>query len=459
MSGVAVIADMLAIYTGFLLAIWIRFDSGWVPLFHAYPSLQPYTWGAVVATWLFIFVFISLGLYTRPQLGHFVEKIPRIIRAISLGILLAVALSYIVNIQPPFSRLAIVLSFATVTLLVLIERNVLFQLERHLAKYQASKKNVVILGIGSVAGRLRKAFESEPRLRSNLTAFFRTGAELQDPLVPPELIHNDLDEFPVFLELHQVDEVIVANPSALTHQRMLNIIGQCEQALANFKIVPDIFRLLTSGADMQSVDGIPMLGVGKWPLDYFWNRALKRMEDVGGALLGLVASGPVIILAGLLIKSTSRGPVFYKQERCGEKGAVFTIYKLRTMDAAAEDDTGPVWTTENDPRRTRLGSFIRRYNIDELPQFWNVLKGDMSLVGPRPERPYFVEQFKENIHRYMWRHVYKPGLTGWAQVNGLRGNTSIHDRIKHDLFYLENWSLGLDFKILLKTFFARENAY
>jgi lipopolysaccharide/colanic/teichoic acid biosynthesis glycosyltransferase len=151
--------------------------------------------------------------------------------------------------------------------------------------------------------------------------------------------------------------------------------------------------------------------------------------------------------------------VFFHQERCGEGGKAFRIVKLRTMRTDAEEATGPVWARPDDPRRTRIGAWLRAHNLDELPQFWNVLKGEMSLVGPRPERPHFVEQFKDDISRYMWRHASKPGITGWAQVNGLRGNTSIRDRIQYDLYYLENWSLALDFKIIVKTFFARQNAY
>ena len=170
-------------------------------------------------------------------------------------------------------------------------------------------------------------------------------------------------------------------------------------------------------------------------------------------------TAPIIAIAGVCIKRTSPGPVFYRQERCGETGRPFTIYKLRTMHVDAERQTGPVWAVADDPRRTAVGAYLRRHNLDELPQLWNVLKGDMSLVGPRPERPHFVEQFKEDIGRYMWRHVSKPGMTGWAQVNGLRGHTSIEERIKYDLYYLENWSLAFDVKILLRTVFAGKNAY
>jgi exopolysaccharide biosynthesis polyprenyl glycosylphosphotransferase len=211
--------------------------------------------------------------------------------------------------------------------------------------------------------------------------------------------------------------------------------------------------------DVQSLEDIPLLGISRWPLDRFWNRMLKRMEDVAGAVVGLVITAPIMAVAAVLIRMDSPGPVFYRQERCGEGGRLFGLYKLRTMQQDAESSSGPVFTVENDPRRTRVGAILRHWNIDELPQFWNVLNGDMSLVGPRPERPHFVEQFREEISRYMWRHVSKPGLTGWAQVNGLRGNTSIQERIKYDLYYLENWSLTFDFKILAKTLFARQNAY
>jgi exopolysaccharide biosynthesis polyprenyl glycosylphosphotransferase len=239
----------------------------------------------------------------------------------------------------------------------------------------------------------------------------------------------------------------------------LEIILACERNMITFNMVPDMFRIMTGSMDMQTIDDIPLLGVSRWPLDYFWNRILKRIEDICGAFAGLLVIAPFLALVALLVKRSSPGPVFYKQKRCGENGKEFSIYKLRTMRTDAEKETGPVWTIENDPRRTRIGSFLRTTNIDELPQLWNVLRGDMSLIGPRPERPHFVEKFKDDIDRYMWRHVSKPGMTGWAQVNGLRGNTSIEERIKYDLYYLENWSLSFDFKILLRTLTARTNAY
>ena len=246
---------------------------------------------------------------------------------------------------------------------------------------------------------------------------------------------------------------------SISHKRLTEILFHCERNLIPFRMVPDLYGVLTSRVTVNHVADIPLIGMAHWPLDAFWNRVLKRLEDVAGGLVGLLVSLPVVLVAAPLIKRSSPGPVFYRQIRCGIAGKPFTIFKLRTMPVDAEAATGPVWAVPDDPRRTRVGEFLRKWNLDELPQFWNVLKGDMSLVGPRPERPHFVEQFKNGVGHYMTRHVSRPGMTGWAQVNGLRGDTSIEDRVQHDLYYLENWSLSFDLKILLQTFFNRQNAY
>ena len=458
-SVAAVIVDAVAVFTGFMLAVWIRFDSGWIPLPKGQPPRMMYLYAAVVVTILFLFIFRSLELYRRPQFGHVTDRIPRLVRACGMGTLLATALAFVIQSNPPFSRLTTGIAMLTVTGLVIIERNILFQLERHYAKHQATKKRVAILGTGELAARLKDGLEGEPRRRAKVVAFLRTNEESVSPAIPSGMLRGSVQDLPGLLEAGEVDEVILANPSNLTHERMVEMILQCERALVNFQMVPDMFGLLTSRVDLENVDEIPLLGMTRWPLDYFWNRIAKRIEDIAGAAVGLVISAPIIMMAALLIKRSSPGPVFYRQERCGERGRVFMLFKLRTMLEDAEAETGPVWAKEEDPRRTRVGAFLRRHNLDELPQFWNVLKGDMSLVGPRPERPHFVEQFKEDISRYMWRHVYKPGITGWAQISGLRGNTDIRERIKYDLYYLENWSLAFDFKIMAKTFFSRENAY
>ena len=458
-SGLAVVVDALAIFTGFQAAIWIRFDSGLIAVDSRPPNLHSlYGLGALVATLLFLFMFRSLGLYVRPQQGGFTGKIPRLSRAIGIGILLSTALAFALNTQPPISRLVVGISAFTILLLVLLERYLLFRLEIHLARKGATPRRVMIVGTDAVAIHLKRGLETDPRLRSKVIGFIQTSSLEPDPSATTDLIRGQLEDLDAILDTHPADQIILTD-SNIGHRRVLEIILACERNLITFNMVPDMFNIMTGSMDMRLVDDIPLLGVSRWPLDYFWNRVLKRLEDIGGALFGLLLLAPVLAVFAVLVKRSSPGPVFYKQKRCGENGKEFSIYKLRTMRTDAEQATGPVWAVENDPRRTRLGGFLRETNIDELPQLWNVLRGDMSLVGPRPERPHFVEKFKEDINRYMWRHVSKPGMTGWAQVNGLRGNTSIEERIKYDLYYLEHWSLAFDFKILLRTFSAHRNAY
>lgn len=448
---------------GMYLAIWIRFDSGWVPIpFGRHPNVYlEYTGGVLLATPIYLLIFRLLQLYVRPQIGRFEDKIPRIVRACGLCLLAAMVMAFLFKNVVEFSTVTILLSMFAVSLLVVLERYILFRLELHYARHSTVINRVLILGTDSVAAHIKRALEQEPKLRSRVVGFLRTDLAEVDPGVPNELITGTIEDLAAAALPEgddKVDQVILTN-SSIGHGRIVDIIMFCERELIQFNMVPDLFRVLTRSMEMQLLDDIPMLGIGLWPLDFFWKRILKRTEDIVGAILGLVVAGPVIAVAARLIKRESPGSIFYAQERCGEKGQRFMIYKLRTMRIDAESESGPVFTAEEDPRVTRVGRFLRRHNLDELPQFWNVLRGEMSLVGPRPERPHFVERFKENIGRYMWRHVSKPGLTGWAQVNGLRGNTSIEERIKYDLYYLENWSLALDFKILVKTCVTRENAY
>jgi exopolysaccharide biosynthesis polyprenyl glycosylphosphotransferase len=460
-SGLAVLVDALAIFGGFLAATWLRFESGLIALDSMPPRLYfMYGWGAAITTIIFLFIYRTLGLYVRPQQGHFPGRIPRLIRATGIGILITTALAFAIRPDdfPPFSRLTIALAGGLILILVIVERGILFLLEIHLARRGTNPKRILIIGTDLVAAHLKRGLEADPRLRSSVTGFIETGSGETVPEISSDRIRGSLSQLDTILDTHPADQIILTD-STIGHQRILEIILAAERNMITFNMVPDIFRIMTGSMDMQTVDDIPLLGVSRWPLDTFWNQRLKRAEDVCGALGGLILMAPLFAVLALLIKRSSPGPVFYRQKRCGENGREFTIYKFRTMRRDAEKETGPVWAVENDPRRTTFGAFLRRTNIDELPQLWNVLRGDMSLIGPRPERPHFVEKFKDDIDRYIWRHASKPGMTGWAQVNGLRGNTSITERIKYDLYYLENWSLSLDFKILIRTFSASKNAY
>lgn len=466
-SILAGLADAGAAFLGVLLAVWIRFDSGLVPLYHReiLPPRVMYVAAALVLAPLLVLIFRQIGLYIRPQLGPFGDKLPRVVRGVSVTLATALALSFVVRPLnwPPYSRTVALIAFFTVLLLVLLERFILFRSELHWARRTAPIRRVLIIGVGDLAARLRRALEREPRLRSRLAGYLlpadpgERGITLSTAITP-KLVKGHIGELEKVMTDEQIDEIILADTS-VSRPRLTQILFHCERNLVPFWMVPDLYGVLTSRVRVNHISDIPLLGMATWPLDAFWNRVLKRLEDLAGALVGLLLSLPVFLVAAPLIKRSSPGPVFYRQIRCGIAGKPFTILKLRTMPLDAEQETGPVWATPDDPRRTRVGQFLRRWNLDELPQFWNVLKGDMSLVGPRPERPHFVEQFKDDVGHYMTRHVSRPGMTGWAQVNGLRGDTSIEDRVQHDLYYLENWSLSFDLKILLQTFFNRQNAY
>ena len=260
-----------------------------------------------------------------------------------------------------------------------------------------------------------------------------------------------VDDIPDIIEEHEIEEVIIGLPE-LPHQELLAIIARCERGQVGIKIFPDLFQIIATELSIGDLGGLPLLSVRDVALRG-WKLTLKRAVDLVGSAVGLVLLSPFLMLTALIIKLDSPGPVFYAQERMGLDAKPFWCLKFRSMRTDAERD-GPGWTTEGDPRVTRLGKLIRRLSIDELPQLINVFIGEMSLVGPRPERPVYVEQFRRSIPRYMDRHREKAGMTGWAQVNGLRGDTSIAERTKYDLWYIENWSLWLDFRIILRTFSA-----
>jgi exopolysaccharide biosynthesis polyprenyl glycosylphosphotransferase len=269
-----------------------------------------------------------------------------------------------------------------------------------------------------------------------------------------------LGEFSALPELVaecQASSIILADVS-LPASDIQNLIAFTQRELLGFQMIPDYFPALNSGLQVQTISGVSLLGVSKLPLDSMINRMMKRLIDIIGAAFGILVTSPIVLLFSTIVFAESPGPVFYEQRRTSRSGRTFLIYKIRSMRPDAEAGSGAVWCTKDDDRRLRVGSFMRRWNIDELPQFWNVLKGDMSLVGPRPERPELILKFKDEIPNYNARHEVRSGLTGWAQIQGLRGNTDLNLRIEADLFYLENWSLIFDFYCIISTFFKPKNA-
>ena len=460
--------DALSAFGGTMLAVWLRFDSGLVPLLHeVMPPRRMYVAAAAALAAMMVVAFRLVGLYARPQLGPFGDKFPKIVRGVGITMAAALALSFVVRVEdwPPYSRTVALMAFGAILLIVTVQRFVLYRAERHWAKYSRHKRKVLIVGVNRLALHVADRLQGEPRLRAAVVGFLLPaspkagGAEVaMDPALAPSRVLGTADDLERVAEETGADEVILADLS-VPRERLTDIFFHCERNMLTFRMVPDLYGILTTRIRVDQLADTPLLGIAPWPLEAFWNRVMKRAEDVLGAVVGLVVSAPVIAVAAPFIKRSSPGPVFYSQVRCGIGGKPFTIYKLRTMPTDAEAESGPVWTKPDDERRTGVGAFLRKWNLDELPQFWNVLRGDMSLVGPRPERPHFVEKFKDDVGHYMTRHVSKPGITGWAQVNGLRGDTPIEDRVQYDLYYLENWSLSFDFKVLVQTFFHNENAY
>lgn len=459
-SLLALLADGLAVFGGFQLAVWIRFHSGTFPVdqVKGFPTQEEMLRLILLAVLVFLVVFHNLKLFHRPHQGRFEDTIPRILRAILMSFVLYFALEAALRLDPAFSRLALAVSLGTVTFFVLLERYILYRIELHKARHAPTENRVIMVGTDPHILRLAEAIEADKFLRAKVLGFIQSESQPSWP----EDIAESLRLGPAEQVQEKVLELkanhVVLSDVGIDRKDLLELVIFCEQNYISFHLVPDLFRILTSDLQVRHLAGIPIMGLGQWPLDRVGPRLLKRSFDIGFSLAALIGMSPVLLIAAIAVKCTSKGPVFYKQTRCGEKGKCFQIIKLRTMCEDAEAN-GPGWTTENDPRCTKVGEWLRKWNVDELPQFWNVLLGQMSVVGPRPERPYYVEQFKDEINRYMRRHVTKPGITGWAQVHGLRGDTSITERIRYDLFYLENWSPGLDLKIILKTLVARDNAY
>jgi Undecaprenyl-phosphate glucose phosphotransferase len=312
------------------------------------------------------------------------------------------------------------------------------------------RDRALIVGTGDIGRLILEKIKSTPSLGYEVIGFVTKNGEQDSAESLGAPVLGSAIDLPDLIDNRQIDEVIIALPEA-SHTEILDLISKCSRASLSIKVFPDVFQIIANQVTIDDLGGLPLLSIRDVRLRG-WRVTVKRLVDLLITSSLLVILSPFMFLVGLLIKIESPGSVFYAQERMGLDAHPFLMIKFRSMRRDAEAN-GPGWTTPDDPRRTRLGRLLRRLNVDELPQLINVLLGDMSLVGPRPERPIYVEQFKRTIPRYMERHNEKSGLTGWAQVNGLRGDTSIEERTKYDLWYIENWSLLLDFKILIRTVF------
>ncbi len=450
-----VLCDALSIYVSFVISWWLRFKLGIIPLADT-PHLHHYL--VVVTLWaaVLVLVFQALGLYNIRMPLPFLTEAARVTQGmfISLGILFAI--NFFFRSSLTFSRLTVFFMTGLALIWLLFLRNILRNTWGQFLRKRNMLRRVLLIGWGDRNAEIVRHIQDDVNSGRQVLGVLSDSG----PKDLPEGIQfygktSDLEQV---LDRNEIDEVILGTLQ-VPHTQISQWILACERRLVQFRLVPDLFEILATRVQVDFISGVPLLGIGDFPLDRPFNRFLKRCLDIVGAIVGLILTSPLMLLGALWVRRESAGPFIYVQDRCGRDGRVFRMFKLRTMKTDAEKETGPVWTAENDTRRTRAGKFLRMTNIDETPQFWNVLRGQMSLVGPRPERPFFVDQFKDEIRHYMPRHSVKPGMTGWAQVNGLRGNTPLEERVRYDIFYFENWSIWFDLRIMIATILSFKNAY
>ncbi|HWF84542.1 MAG TPA: undecaprenyl-phosphate glucose phosphotransferase [Vicinamibacterales bacterium] len=463
-----ILSDALLGLTAFVIAYALRFHTGLIPITKGVPPLRQY-----LNVLPFILILVPLayqlqGLYRlrrgRSRVDDFFAVFVGSILAVVFGIIatLYVQTYFATNAakeQGQFEVSQVVWGLFLVlnVLLTFASRELVREVLERRWRAGVGLKRILIAGSGELGRLVADKILEHRELGYQIVGFVddRAGGDHLGYRGLPLL--GTIDEASEIASRESVHHLYVALPPE-QHVQMLELIESTSREMVDVKVVPDLLQVIALRARLEDLDGVPVININDVPLQGF-NSLVKRLFDVAISTSALVVLAIPLAIIAALVKLTSRGPVFYRQERMGLDGHPFMIHKFRSMYEDAESETGPVFASEDDPRRTPLGKILRQSNIDELPQFWNVLKGEMSLVGPRPERPLFVAQFKHKIPQYMLRHKVKAGITGWAQVNGWRGNTSIEKRIEYDLYYIENWSVRLDLKIMwltvLKGFFHK----
>jgi len=405
-----------------------------------------------------LIVFFFYKFYHRRHAALLLDELYRILGAVSVATLLSIAIiGFALRDSLAYQRALMFFAWAAGLVTITLGRYVHGRIQRQFQRRGVGAERVLIVGTGEVGYMVLQKIQQTPGLGYQVVGF--ATADHGPAQVQGLPVLGNLDDLPRIIEAQGIDEVIIGLPEA-THQELVGIISQCERERVSIRVFPDVFQIMASEVTISDLAGLPLLTIRDVALRG-WKLTLKRIVDVIISSAALLFLSPLMMLTAILIKLDSPGPVFFVQERMGLDARPFRMLKFRSMRHDPESK-GVGWTVKNDPRRTRLGAIIRRTSVDELPQFINVLMGDMSAVGPRPEQPAYVEQFRQSIPRYMDRHREKAGVTGWAQVNGLRGDTSIAERTKYDLWYIENWSLWLDFKIVLRTLlrgFTDRSAY
>lgn len=409
---------------------------------------------------IYMLIYYFIGVYTPKRTVRRRYEIYGIVKANTIGILTLIILLYMIIREFNVSR-SVMGFFYFINIFITSSFRIILRKGLNTIRSKGyNLKHILLVGYS------RPAEEYIDRLTDN-PQWGYAAVGILDNHIPAGTLYRgvkvlgSLGNLEIILPENKLDEIAITL-SLKDYDYLEKIVDTCEKSGVHTKFIPDYNSLIPSKPYTEDLMGLPVINIRNVPLTNTGNKMIKRAMDIIGSLLGIVITSPIMLLAAILVKLTSPGPVIFKQERVGLHNRPFYMYKFRSMEQQSAKDEKKAWTVKNDPRVTGIGKVLRRTSLDELPQLFNILKGDMSLVGPRPERPQFVEKFKEEIPRYMVKHQVRPGLTGWAQVNGLRGDTSIRKRIDYDIYYIENWTLGFDIKIIFMTFFTgfiNKNAY
>lgn len=408
----------------------------------------------------YLLIYYKCGVYSPKRTVRLRHEVYGILQANTLGMAALIIILYMIIREINFARSVMAIFYVLNIFLTSFARVMLRKLLRTMRSKGYNLKHILLVGYS------RAAEEYIDRIQDNPQWGYAVCGILDDH-IPAGTVYKGvkvlgtLGNLEIILPENKLDEIAITL-SLKDYDYLEGIVHTCEKSGVHTKFIPDYNSLIPSKPYTEDLMGLPVINIRYVPLTNTSNMVAKRIVDIVGSLFGIILTSPVMLVCAILVKVTSPGPVIFKQERVGLHNKPFYMYKFRSMAVQSVKEEKKAWTVRNDPRVTGVGKVLRRTSLDELPQLFNILKGDMSLVGPRPERPLFVEKFKEEIPRYMVKHQVRPGLTGWAQVNGLRGDTSIRKRIEYDLYYIENWTMGFDIKIIFMTFFTgfiNKNAY
>lgn len=459
-----VVLDALVIAVSYLLAWWLYFESRFADKSIGKLEMGVYFSALYFLVPGYLILYYWFRMYTPKRVQRTEDEILNVFKANVVGYILVLAVLFMANSvnedMQHFSRGMLTVFAVINTCATLLMRALIRRILHLFRKKGYNLKHILLVGYS------RAAEAYIDRIMANPQWGYMVRGILDDN-VPRGAVYKgvkvlgSIDNLLYILPENKLDEIAVTL-SLQDYDRLEEIVNLCEKSGVHTKFIPDYNSLIPGKPYTEDLSGLPVINIRYVPLSNTINAVAKRAVDIVGSLCGLLLLSPLLLAVAVLVKTTSKGPVIFAQERVGQHNRVFKMYKFRTMRVQEETEEKKGWTTRNDPRVTKVGRFLRRTSIDELPQLFNILIGNMSLVGPRPERPQYVEKFREEIPRYMIKHQVRPGLTGWAQINGYRGDTSIRKRIEYDIFYIENWSMGLDFKILFLTIFKgfiNENAY